>query len=90
MAKGRGTGRPPRNAARSLRSALVVVNAKAGTVRSRGADSVKALVQEKLSPHYSPLDVVLADGDVLPAVRKARDGKTHDVIIAGGGDGTIT
>lgn len=90
MAKGKGTGKPPRNSARSLRSALVVVNAKAGTVRSRGPDAVKALVQEKLSPHYSPLDVVLADGDVLPDVRKARDGKTHDVIIAGGGDGTIT
>ena len=59
-------------------------------MRSRGADAVRMLVEERLAPHFNPLNVVLADGDILPAVRKARDGKSHDVVIAGGGDGTIT
>lgn len=72
------------------RSALVVINRRSGTVRSRGPEAVQALVVEKLAGQFRPLTVELADGDVLPAVRAARDGKTHDIIIAGGGDGTIT
>ncbi len=95
MGKGQGT-RAPYSRGRdghdspARRSALVVINGKSGTVRSRGAEAVKALVEESLRPHFHPLAVVLADGDILPDVCKARDGRTHDVIVAGGGDGTIT
>ncbi len=67
-----------------------MINRKSGTVRSRGADAVRQLVEERLALRFHPLTVILADGDILPEVRRARDGKTHDVIIAGGGDGTIT
>jgi diacylglycerol kinase family enzyme len=90
VGKGRGAKLPEGHGQPARTSALVVINRKSGTVRSRGADAVRQLVEERLAPRFQPLSVILADGDILPEVRRARDGKTHDVIIAGGGDGTIT
>jgi diacylglycerol kinase family enzyme len=71
------------------RSALVLINRKSGTVRSRGAEAVQALVQEKLAPVFARLDIELIDGDITGRAEAAMSAKTHEVIIAGGGDGTI-
>lgn len=74
---------PPR------RRILVLVNRKSGTVRSRGAEAVQDLVQQALAPHFAVVDIELFDGDMMPSLVKARDAKSHDIIIAGGGDGTL-
>lgn len=71
------------------RSALVLINKRSGTVRSRGPEQVATLVREQLAPAFAPLDVELIDGDIMPAVKKAVAAKSHQVVIAGGGDGTI-
>jgi diacylglycerol kinase family enzyme len=71
-------------------SCLVVINRRSGTVRTRGAEAVRDLVQAKLADHFKPLKIVLADGDVLPDIEKALKTGTADVVIAGGGDGTIS
>lgn len=68
---------------------LVLVNEKSGTVRSRGPESVRQLVETTLQPHFAAVDVKLFQGDIMPELTKARDGKTHDIIVAGGGDGTL-
>ncbi|NJM30419.1 MAG: hypothetical protein HC855_10230 [Rhizobiales bacterium] len=78
----RGAPRPSR--------ALVLVNRKSGTVRSRGAEAVKALVEERLGKAFSRLDVELIEGDATRRIERARDSGEYDVIIAGGGDGTIS
>ncbi len=69
--------------------ALVVINRRSGTVRSRGAKVIEALVEAELSKHFASLDVVLVDGNILPRVERAVAEDSHDIIIAGGGDGTI-
>jgi len=84
MAKPRSIKTP-----RGKRAALVLVNQKSGTVRSLGADQVSDLIRQILSPAFSPLDVVLCDGDIMPDLNKALAAKSHDIVIAGGGDGTI-
>jgi diacylglycerol kinase family enzyme len=71
-------------------SCLVVINRRSGTVRSRGAEVVRDLVQEALADAFHPLTVTLADGDVLPLIEKSLKAGTTDVVIAGGGDGTIS
>jgi diacylglycerol kinase family enzyme len=69
-------------------SCIVVINCRSGTVRSRGVGFVRALIKEALSEYFQPLGIVLTDGDVGPHVEEAlRAG--FDVVIAGGGDGTI-
>ncbi|MFN0191670.1 MAG: diacylglycerol/lipid kinase family protein, partial [Aestuariivirga sp.] len=70
--------------------ALVLINRKSGTVRSRGAEAVKELVEEKLGKAFSRLDVELIEGDATRRIEHARDSGEYDVIIAGGGDGTIS
>jgi diacylglycerol kinase family enzyme len=72
------------------RRALVLINRRSGTVRSRGADAVADLVRNALRPVFTPLDVELIDGDVAARAKQAVDAKSHAIIIAGGGDGTIT
>jgi diacylglycerol kinase family enzyme len=74
---------------KSRPSALVLINRRSGTVRTRGAEEVAELVRQQLSPAFEPLTVELCDGDIMPAVQKALASHSHDVIIAGGGDGTI-
>jgi diacylglycerol kinase family enzyme len=71
-------------------SCFVVINRRSGTVRTRGAEVVRDLVEKALADHYHPLKIVLADGDVLPEIEKALTASKVDVVIAGGGDGTIS
>lgn len=70
-----------------MASALVLINRNSGTVRSRGADAVAELVREQLADVFAPLEVRLFEGDIAREITTA--GKTADVIVAGGGDGTI-
>ncbi len=71
-------------------SCLVVINRRSGTVRTRGPEVVRDLVQAALADTFKPLTITLADGDVLPHIEKALESHKVDVIIAGGGDGTIS
>lgn len=71
-------------------SCLVVINRLSGTVRSRGAEVVRDLVSAALGDAFRPLTIVLAEGDVLTDIEKALKAGTADVVIAGGGDGTIS
>ena len=71
-------------------SCHVVINRRSGTVRTRGAEAVRDLVQTALADTFHPLSITLADGDVLPHIEKALKAGSADVIIAGGGDGTIS
>ena len=71
------------------RSALVLINEKSGTVRSRGAENLRALLEVELAKSFSNVEVELFEGDIAPPLTKAIAAKSHDVIIAGGGDGTI-
>ncbi len=79
--------RPP---SRKSLSCLVVINRRSGTVRSRGAEVVRDLVEAELKGLFQPLTITLADGDVLPHIEKALKAGSVDVVIAGGGDGTIS
>lgn len=68
---------------------LVLINRGAGTVRSIGADAVVALVSEGLEPHGA-VDVRLAEGgEIGPLVDVALAQQSADVIVVGGGDGTV-
>ena len=82
--------RKPINRPRRQTSALVLINAKSGTVRARGARQTEELVNNALSGVFAPLDVILFEGDPTSLVKKAIANRGHDVIIAGGGDGTIS
>jgi diacylglycerol kinase family enzyme len=68
---------------------LVVINRRSGTVRSRGPEMVAALVQAKLAQAFPRLDVELVDSDVTARAKQAVETGSHDIIIAGGGDGSI-
>jgi diacylglycerol kinase family enzyme len=74
----------------AVRSCLVVINRRSGTVRTRGAETVRDLVQATLADTFDPLVVRLVNGDVVPEIERALSEGRVDVIIAGGGDGTIS
>jgi hypothetical protein len=71
-------------------SCLVVINRRSGTVRWRGAEAVRDMVELALADTFHPLILKLVDGDVLPEIEIALKEGTADVVIAGGGDGTIS
>jgi diacylglycerol kinase family enzyme len=73
-----------------VRSCLVVINRRSGTVRTRGAENVRDLVHAALAETFHPLIVKLVNGDVRPEIEKALGEDKFEVIIAGGGDGTIS
>ena len=70
-------------------TALAIINRNSGTVRTRGADAVRDLVQEKLEARFPGLAVQFIKDDIADDIAAAlKSGKYH-TIIAGGGDGTI-
>lgn len=71
---------------------LVLVNAKSGTVRDKGASALKSELEQAFSDHDAEAEIHLFDprdtNDEIEAARKrARPG---DVIVVGGGDGTLS
>jgi diacylglycerol kinase family enzyme len=71
------------------KTALAIINRNSGTVRTRGAEAVRDLVQQKLEQRFPGLVVQFIKDDVADDIAAAlKSGKYH-TIIAGGGDGTI-
>lgn len=71
-------------------STLVLINRNSGTVRTRGAEVVQAIVQEKLHKHFPGVHVELFSGDIAEPLHKAMAQSSIKTVIAGGGDGTIS
>ena len=71
------------------KTALAIINRNSGTVRTRGAEAVRDLVQGKLETRFPGLTVQFIKDDIADDIAAAlKSGKYH-TIIAGGGDGTI-
>jgi diacylglycerol kinase family enzyme len=70
-------------------SALVLINAHAGTVRSMGVDHVSQKITKALSPHFLKTKVSLFSGDIADAFNEEAMTDKFDVLVAGGGDGTL-
>jgi diacylglycerol kinase family enzyme len=74
---------------KSSQTALAIINRNSGTVRTRGANSVRELVLEKLEAKFPGIEVQFIKDDISDDIAAAlKSGKYHTV-IAGGGDGTI-
>ncbi len=68
---------------------LAIINRGAGTVRSRGAELVRDLVEQGLK-ETGEADVRLVEGrEIAGIVAEALAAKSADIIVVGGGDGTI-
>lgn len=69
---------------------LVILNAKAGTLRDLGAVDVEARVRAPLEATGREVELVLAKGSAIDAaVRRGKAGD-FDEIVLGGGDGTLS
>jgi diacylglycerol kinase family enzyme len=78
-----------RMARRPAKKALVLINRYSGTVRSRGAEAVQALLRERLDERFPGLELAFFGDDVVADVKQAAASGKYHTIIAGGGDGTI-
>src|SRR5436305_2150071 len=73
-----------------MRSVLVLLNARAGTLIDAGTEGVVRHINEVLKPRCESLEVRLLQPGALPgAIRNAARG-THDTVIVGGGAGTAS
>ncbi|MEO6607507.1 MAG: diacylglycerol kinase family protein [Aestuariivirga sp.] len=70
-------------------TALILINEQAGTVRTLGAEGVAKTISAALSPHFRTTKTKLFSGDIAEAFKKEAAGKKFDILIAGGGDGTL-
>jgi diacylglycerol kinase family enzyme len=69
---------------------LVILNAKAGTIVSAAEKDQATTIRDRFAAHGIDAEVRDVPGDQLAAVtREARDSGRFDLIIAGGGDGTL-
>ncbi|MCX5497263.1 diacylglycerol kinase family protein [Kaistia dalseonensis] len=67
---------------------IVILNAHAGTILDRGADTIRAMIAEALSGRGGSVEIVLAEG---PAFLQAIDAAARSgppMLIVGGGDGS--
>ena len=70
---------------------LAVLNRDGGTLRTTDLDALSARMRAKLEAAGHSLEVeVVAGRHVVDALAKAASSRTADVILAGGGDGTIS
>lgn len=73
------------------RPAAFIVNAEAGTVRTRGAEAVKAVIEAALPQWPAGSDVKLLKGaDIEGAIGAIIASKRYGAVIIGGGDGTVS
>ena len=73
-----------------MKRALVLLNAKAGTIASTCGNDYASVIRDGFARHDIDAEVRDVAGDELVAVTmEARDSKQFDCIIAGGGDGTL-
>ena len=70
-------------------TALILINEHAGTVRTMGAEAVAKKISEALTPHFRIAKIKLFSGDIAEAFKKEAAGEKFDVVVAGGGDGTL-
>lgn len=69
---------------------LVLVNHQAGFVLSTGADAIRTRIADRLKD-MGVVDVELVDGaEVVPRAARAIAQDSHQTIIVGGGDGTLS
>lgn len=69
---------------------LVILNAKAGTIVSSAEKNQSDVIRDRFATHGIEADVRDVPGDQLSKVtREARESKRFDLVIAGGGDGTL-
>lgn len=69
---------------------LVILNAKAGTIVSATEKNQADVIRDRFATHGIAADVRDVPGDELAKVtREARDSGRFDLVIAGGGDGTL-
>ena len=69
---------------------LVLLNAAAGTLAASQTSDEAQRVRERFATHGIDADVRAVEGAKLPeTARAARDQRTWDMIVAGGGDGTL-
>lgn len=71
-----------------LKNACLVLNTGAGTIMSTGQDEVEAMVREILG---DDINIVMSPPEnIIEELEKAFSGTGCDVVIAGGGDGTVS
>lgn len=69
---------------------LVILNDKAGTIVSATEKNQADLIRERFATHGIDAEVRDVPGDQLTqATKEARESKRYDLIVAGGGDGTL-
>ena len=73
-----------------MKQALVLLNARAGTLIDIGAARMVEEIRSVLKPHCQRLDVrLLAPREMRQAIADAAIG-SHDTVIIGGGDGSVS
>ncbi|MET0600116.1 MAG: diacylglycerol kinase family protein [Mesorhizobium sp.] len=70
---------------------VAVLNRDGGTLKSTDLDALAQRMRKTLEDAGHSLDVHVVEGEgVLPALEKAAASRKADVVLAGGGDGTIS
>ncbi len=72
-----------------MRRVLVLINANAGTVLDRGADTVTRLIEEELGGD-TEIDLRMLRGKALLDAIRASGSGDHDAVVVGGGDGSVS
>lgn len=68
-----------------------ILNRDGGTLKTTDLDRFGALIEDEFRLHGHSVDVeCVAGGEVVDAIRRAADREDLDVLLVGGGDGTVS
>ncbi|WP_233717399.1 diacylglycerol/lipid kinase family protein [Jiella avicenniae] len=70
---------------------LALLNGDGGTLKTTDLDWLSALIKDEFAVHGHEITVeIVAGKDVVPAIEQAAERKDVDVLLVGGGDGTVS
>jgi diacylglycerol kinase family enzyme len=81
---------PAGEVAAGERRVLALINAHSGTVRSLGVETVRQRLADGLSAMGAADVEIVRGADIDERIRASLAAKAHDIIVIGGGDGTIS
>lgn len=70
---------------------IAILNRGGGTLRTMDLDAFSDRLRQTLEAHGHTVEINIVDsGEIMPALEKAARARSADIVLVGGGDGTIS
>ena len=70
---------------------LALLNRDGGTLKTTDLDWLRTLIEDEFKMHGHQIEIAICSGDaIVDSIREAVDRPDLDILLVGGGDGTVS